>query len=67
MGETRELNLIDLGILLEDLEVIELESLIAQQEFHVPGAKRQDDENISKNKQMLERIHEGPSLLVLLQ
>ena len=40
--------------MLEDLEVIELETAIGKQEFNVPGSKRSDDESISRNKQMLE-------------
>lgn len=50
MRETRDLQLSDLATVLEDLEVIELETEISKQEFNVPGANRKDDEAISKNK-----------------
>lgn len=52
--------------MLEDLEVIELETAIGKQEFNVPGSKRSDDESISRNKQMLEQILERPSLSELI-
>ena len=52
--ETRDIQLSDLATVLEDLEVIELETAIGKQEFNVPGSKRSDDESISRNKQMLE-------------
>lgn len=54
-------------MLLEDLEVIELESAISQQEFNVPGQKRTDDESITRNKIVLSQILERPSLSELLQ
>ena len=60
------MQLSDLGMLLEDLEVIELEAVISHQEFNVPGSKRQDDESITKNKLVLEKILERPSLSELL-
>ena len=65
-NETRDLQLSDLAIVLEDLEVIELEQNIGNQTYNVPGAKRDDDESLSKNKHMLDRILEKPSLSELI-
>ncbi len=53
-------------MLLEDLEVIELESKVSEQQFIVPGANRQLDESVAKNKQMLDHILHTPSLFELL-
>jgi hypothetical protein len=39
-----------LGALLEDLEIIELETVLDKQQYNVPGASREDDEDYSKNK-----------------
>ena len=49
------------------MEVVELETAIGQQEYNVPGSKREDDEGIARNKWMLDKILERPSLSELLQ
>ena len=67
MQETRDIQLSDLAFVLEDLEIIELETVIGKQEFNVPGSNKKDDESIERNKIMLERILERPSLSELIQ
>ena len=56
MREAKDVTLVDLGHLLEDIEVIELETLIKEDEHIPPGEDKEADEEIEKNRAMLKRI-----------
>ena len=56
MKQAKDVTLVDLGHLLEDIEVIELETLIKEDEHIPPGEDKEADEEIEKNRAMLKRI-----------